>query len=766
MEFDACVPKYPQGFEITDESEEDSKAICAVATQTCTYYEKKGIDGKWTCKVNCECKDAAFAEKMNNLCMSLGDCGSQINLAGDLGNGYSTTGDKTPKISDNYIQSLKKYSTPVQGQRVSTNIGDVQDILGKNFGFKPNDVASKISQLGLGASGLLSIYIYHFSSVGAEILPSGFIGPATEAQASASTWVSFSSYVNTLAVGAGVGYILGTIFGLEDKSLIVATVAGVAGSFFAYQAGAGFLASPITLLIVAVLSTILGILGIGKYRERSVTFNCLPWQPPSGGDSCSKCNDLGIECTPYKCSSLGKNCELINQGTGNEQCININPNDASAPEIKLNTTSLPNGFSYETLNQGIKIKSNSGDGCIQEYSAVSFDILTNEPSQCKISSTRPDKGYEEMEDNFFDSSSNSYTLNHVENTAMETLDALGVSGVDPARRGNYDLYVLCEDKNGNSAPSAYNLRFCVSPANDVQPPKITKFVPEQGFSSIDANSFNLEFYTNEPATCKFSNVDESYDSMSSYANCYNEISQSTLYGWLCKSTLNITGDTNDYYFRCADQPWLGSNYEGNSNNLEEGRNSNSQSERYTVRRTSTPLTISSATPNNVTISSGSEPVSVDLNVITNGGIDNGKSFCKFSLNDGEQYIDFRNTNSVNHKQTFNALFSGNHKIKLRCIDAANNIVDGEVSFNIEVDSIGPLITRVYNSGNTLTVITNEASICEYSTSSCSFSFEEGNSLSGSSKSHTMSYSNGLTYSIKCKDSFNNIGSCLTVSGGY
>ncbi|MEK6811584.1 MAG: hypothetical protein AABX96_03685, partial [Nanoarchaeota archaeon] len=62
--------------------------------------------------------------------------------------------------------------------------------------------------------------------------------------------------------------------------------------------------------------------------------------------------------------------------------------------------------------------------------------------------------------------------------------------------------------------------------------------------------------------------------------------------------------------------------------------------------------------------------------------------------------------------------------------------------------------------------TNEPSTCAYSTSSCSFDFENGTIMTGSSQVHTMSYRNGLTYRIKCIDTFENVGTCLSVTGGY
>ncbi|MEK6908593.1 MAG: hypothetical protein AABX23_00900 [Nanoarchaeota archaeon] len=756
--FDVCVPKYPPGLELADEPQPDSESICKAATQTCTYYEKKNIEGRWTCKINCECKEAKFAETMNNLCMSLGDCGSHVNLAGELGKGYSTSGDRSPKISDDYVEGLKKYITPKPGQRVSTFTEEqIEALFGTDFNFEdPNALARQISQLGLGAAGALAT----LSSGSAILAPSWF---------HVTGWTGAA---NGALVGAGIGYIIGLALGLEGDELTTAVVIGAAAGLLyiglvelvptlAVAPVVGWIAAIIIVVAIVVLS----VAGVGEYREKKVEFKCLPWQPPSGGDNCAKCDSLGVECTAYKCASLGKTCELINPETENEACVNINPNDATAPDISFNQTSLAQGFTYEEFTNGVEIKSSSGDGCLQEYSVVTFGIVTNEPSQCKISSTRP-SNYEEMDDTYFDSSANAYVSRHNENTAMPTLDSLEVPGINPSRRGDYNLYVLCDDKSGNSNDNAYDIRFCVSPEDDLQPPKISRFSPESpGITGLNSSSYNLQFYTDEPATCKFSTTDQEYELMENEANCDNAISQSTLRGWLCSATLPISQDTNNYYFRCADKPWLGVNIQQSSVTLIEGRNKNTQSIPYEVRRTTTPLTISSVTPDDRTILSATEPVSVTLEVVTAGGIESGEASCKYSF-DGNSYIDFFTTSLSNHRQTWDTLFAGSYDIRLRCTDRAGNIVEGSAQFIIEVDNTGPLITRVYNSGNSLNVITNEASICEYSTSTCSFEFETGTALSGASRVHTMPYSNGLTYKIKCRDTFGNVGSCLTVSGGY
>ena len=683
FKFDVCAPKYPAGFELNNEPKdksegdegESSETICAVASQKCTYYEKKGFGGKWSCEINCKCKDAIFTETMNNLCMSLGDCGGKVNLAGEYSKNYVIKGDKSSDIGQSYINDLKKYATPVKDQRVDLSEGDIS-----------NDVRGLDEPSGP---------------------KSGFVHRAVELWKGNRFWMKPS---------------------------------------------------------VAVTASLFG---VGKYRERKVTFECLPWQPPTGGSNCDKCNDNGLGCTKYKCKSLGKACDLLNSEDHNPLCVSMSSSDTIAPEITFNPSALSSGFSYEPLASvsGVQIKSSASDGCLKEVSTVSLGIKLNEPGKCKYSTERV-IDYKSMEKSFDGENPNDYSLEHNNTFAMPLLEG----GADPARRGEYNLYIRCQDgsPNSNSNDQDYTVNFCVMPADDKTPPTIGKFVPESpGAVGINADSLNIQFYTNEPATCKFSLQDQNYEVMENDALCDNEINQVTLNRWLCLAQLNVSqiSNTGSYSFRCADKPWLGTGEEGGSS-LDPERNVNVEGINYSIQKTTTALKINSITLNGTTIYVASEPVSVTLEISTSGGIDNGKAFCIYTL-DNRWTADFSQTDSTTHKQTWTSLNAGSHTVDVQCTDrAVGNVVNENAQFNIEIDNISPLITRVYNSGNSLRVVTNEPSTCAYSIDSCSFDFAKGTLLSGLDHYHTMPYNNGITYRIKCKDSFENIGTCLSVTGGY
>ena len=117
FKFTACVPKYPPGFDLsstsglesfsqnyiqsldlgalgnlggiadqlTGSSETSASQVCSLASQKCTsvWVKTCGLSGiKWECTKNCNCHKTGFTVQMNNLCVSLGDCGVYSNIEG------------------------------------------------------------------------------------------------------------------------------------------------------------------------------------------------------------------------------------------------------------------------------------------------------------------------------------------------------------------------------------------------------------------------------------------------------------------------------------------------------------------------------------------------------------------------------------------------------------------------------------------------------------------------------------------------------------
>ena len=75
-----CLPEIPTGLKFWNEG--DAQSICNYGSSVCVVkYEEKLVGGK-ECVDNCECLDADYAQKMNRVCSSLGDCGAYVNYLG------------------------------------------------------------------------------------------------------------------------------------------------------------------------------------------------------------------------------------------------------------------------------------------------------------------------------------------------------------------------------------------------------------------------------------------------------------------------------------------------------------------------------------------------------------------------------------------------------------------------------------------------------------------------------------------------------------
>jgi hypothetical protein len=97
----ACFPKNPPGLKFWEGDE--AATICAQADTECevTYElglvsDKSKTDG--TCVKNCHCRDGSWADKLNEQCRALGDCGTKQNWVGTYGEDGS--GDKKVKVDD------------------------------------------------------------------------------------------------------------------------------------------------------------------------------------------------------------------------------------------------------------------------------------------------------------------------------------------------------------------------------------------------------------------------------------------------------------------------------------------------------------------------------------------------------------------------------------------------------------------------------------------------------------------------------------------
>jgi len=579
-----------------------------------------------------------------------------------------------------------------------------------------------------------------------------------------------SALAKALGLNPTGSFLMSMGMGMIGSALGMAAGSALAtgGSFVAALQSASILGviSPLAILVIGAIMVLASFFFMGgSCKPHIVTFTCSPWQAPVGASDCSKRNaDTELKpCSKYRCESLGKGCQIINEGTGDDLCISMK-NDGKFPSITPWLGILNESYSYTNISQnGFKIKIKSGD-CIPAFSPLMFGINTDKAAQCKIDLVSRNN-FESME-NYF-GGSNIFMFNHSQALSLPSPEALMNYLNDTNvtyreilnRMGNLRMYVRCQDNFGNYNPAEYVIETCVKSGADTTPPMITYTIPQNnGKLKNNQATVDVNLGVSEPANCKWSKQDRDYTSMENSFTCETDIDKQTVLGWNCNSTLtSLTKGENIFYFRCLDQPWLA----GTVN--ESKRNANSQSFVYKQHVTDNPLVITKVSPNG-TLKFGGAAVSIsfDLGVETSGGAENGKAMCSYMWYGKWSFL--RETGSNVHRQNVN-LPSGNYNIPIKCEDVAGNVDEKTISVNLEFDASAPGVIRVYNSGGSLYILTNENSDCAYTNNypNCGFIFTNGTLMNGGfTQEHTASWDTGKTYYVKCRDAWGNEPSSCSI----
>jgi len=694
--FSVCAPKYPQVFPTKDLNAE----ACSIGTRQCTVVYKKVLTNwfewgetratKWKCWKNCNCEEPQFGQQMNNLCVSLGDCGAEVNYKGRLTTeGQSISGHRTDPLNSAYLAELSSYSNDVSGQKI-----DIE-------------------------------FATSFSSLGSfEELEQGVEGPTEQEEA-----------MNTIS----------TIIGLA-----------------AMIPGIGWVAAIILIAIAGFLK----LLGLGKTKEYVLSFNCYQWHLPPGGADCSKCDEDmadGIYCSAYACNSLGSACKFIpeNEGSSDPTCVASSELNVAPPLISPWEDFLSENYTIilneDNPNLGFELRTKgTDDGCVKTNTKTNVGISLDQLGSCRYSfvpfdapatsltSDDPENMEytdEQMEssEGIYDFSNRRSQINHNATIYIPGARTLGLENFDPNAQADYNMYIRCSNINDIESGADYVIRFCAKPGRDAEPPNINSIKePRSNFVKYNSTEQNLTLYTEEPANCSWSSSDKDYDSMENKMECKNSMEERTLFGWLCNSTLPITGNGSQFYIRCIDL----------------SGNKNGQSRQLTLTKTS-KLEITYARPNNETITFGTPVGSVKVEVRTSGGLSGGPT-CLAS-DDEERYLMVLTPSAggIVHKITLNENSGNNKKIWIKCEDRVGNVAIKEIIFNVRTDSEAPKITRVYSNYGNLIIKTNELASCALSLEKCSFNFANSTLKSGSAFEHSFSVEKNKVYYAKCKDGFNN-----------
>lgn len=574
---------------------------------------------------------------------------------------------------------------------------------------------------------------------------------------------------------AGVAQLVGPMFGLSKgntDSLSIAALAGGIGAGLAKSwvhsiatknsggwaaklyggkggAGQGLFAGSF-IVITAVIFIVM----YKDTEKQTLTISCLPWEPPLGGQHCDDCNkDPFRPCSEYRCRSLGQACEIVNPKTAKEQCVWVSRGDVTSPTITPWEEPLTSNLSYTPLPPkatrptalGVQIIKSGTDKCLQPFTPLMFGISTNEPAQCKWSLSIVN--YSEM-NNFVDKDwieENNYIINHSFRDKLpspKTED--GLTAPFFQNDGTFTYYLRCRDANGNVNVDAYAIEFCVDKSPDTTPPVIeSTSIVSGSYVRFNVDTVPLDVNVNEPAQCKWSRQDQSYESMNNSMAC--SLNSADINGnleYTCSTNLTSVEDRKDniFYFRCKD--------------LE--NNMMIQSYKFNLKG-SQPLNIIELKPNG-TVTGSTSIVKTTIEVITDDGAEEGKAKCFYNNSLTKDFVEMLETNSYAHSQPQD-LSSGSWKYDIKCVDNGGNVANASFNVNVFTDTNAPIVTRVYRD-TSLKIITNEDSECSYSTQSCNFNIGEGLKMQYLNVQLKTSlyapWKVGDKYFIKCKDEYGNM----------
>ncbi|MFH0808500.1 MAG: hypothetical protein V1888_02690 [archaeon] len=773
FKFDVCLPKYPSGFSLSDSRyQSTAKSICGMANQKCTIVRQAK---KWGgCKIvaNEGCGTAAFAQEMNDFCTGLGDCGGSVNILGDYSENYvvrrNGAKDVAMYLSEDWKNALKNLAIPVHGQfaeveNYSEYLG-AAGVLGAPVSPEEEGLDWNIIGSGFAGIGMAMRYAspYIMPGFGGELGINAFGGTASV------------SALSGVAIGAGVGMVVGSMLasylGLSSGgSMLMATGGAMIGAYVMITQGwmgAGALQGMIfvgPLLWLGIAFIFISLFFGGKNCSSiEIEFECKPWKPLAGGDSCQECNNDPLKpCSEYRCKSLGATCGLVDVGSDKEVCWSSTSSEvpfAISPIVDVDGDGISDdvdddinidgdGLNPNDINDNGFSLSGIDGGCFDAYNSVVFGVTTSELAYCRLDIE--DKSFDDMS---YDLGGNSYLYNHMARFDLPDPSHMESQGINWT--GDLNLFVKCEDAYGNVNDGTYKIGMCVvdNDEPDKNAPKITLVSPlNNKLIGFDVAEVEVEVVTNELASCRWSLSNIDYSAMENDLNCGDSFGvPSNTLGYVCNGTLPINNSNPVYYIRCGDQPWL--------NDIND-RNFNLNSFVYSLKKPESKIAIDWLAPSqNIVVNTDS--TTIELRVSTSGGGDS--HFCSYSFSGYDKMIDIIETGNSLHSQILNRP-AGENKIFVECHDETGDFDQDLTEFEIIKDISVPQVARVWQNNGKLYVVTNGNADCRISNDGCGFAWMDGEDM-GSGKNHVIDVINGKDYYIRCGDELGNapIGCSLQV----
>ena len=295
----------------------------------------------------------------------------------------------------------------------------------------------------------------------------------------------------------------------------------------------------------------------------------------------------------------------------------------------------------------------------------------------------------------------------------------------------YKFFIFCNDYYDNPTLAPYEFHVFTSGLPDTDAPEIEGIYPNSG-EYVKADEIELDLTV-------YLN-ENAFCKYSSQDLLYEQMtsefvscsSSDEIFNYVCITTIPLSVGTTNLYILCSDI----------SGNIM------SKSEYWTIAQ-SLPLEITQTSPSETLYTN-----EIVLQVNTKYGADNGNAVC-YAEGAGFPYQKLFFSGGTYHEQSLN-LEKGSYSYAITCEDELGNTATSSIDFIVDKDVSAAEITGVYYLGTNIYVLTNEATTCQYKTES--FSYGNGYDMGGvASEAHSFSVSDFTSdYYVNCIDAYSNV----------
>jgi len=514
-----------------------------------------------------------------------------------------------------------------------------------------------------------------------------------------------------------------------------------------------------------------------NFEVYPVTYACNNWQGPTSGDyDCSLCDkpiseggmimdsdslrSVEYGCNPFRCKSISTNCEYIdeNEQTGRSTCVDGGCDPLDSPEILFNEELYDSQGILDNADPGSELGHDLNDLDVpttyyigfktDQYTKCSYvDSEELDPSTINVVDEETEANLDLGEIHYSSLSTYSFT----ESPSVGYTDEHNITLPLTDGDDEITMYVWCKNYCGTVTNTFYQIKLTTAEGPDYNAPELKGIDPPTGsYAPADTETFQVTVYTDEPAYCKYSSTStDIYESMENEFtdNSGTEVTSGLMSGFFQSSTsVDLTDGTNTFYLLCQDDvphTWFAP-------------------EEWSVTKTEA-LEISQVAPEEGVTLYDSD---VLLQIRTQKGAESGASECEYKQSFQNAYSPMVDTGDPAHWTQTQTLGQGSYTYDFKCYDIAGNENTTQITFNVDVDTYAPEVTNVYLLGTTMYILTDEATSCEYETSS--FSYGSGFSTGGGTgTAHSFTTTSGINlYYVICQDTYGNVNSPFIINLDY